>query len=58
MAQKPLVEGEPTKHIGVRLPESVWDPFNEMCARRGISKSAFLRAIVEASVLEEQEAAA
>ncbi len=58
MAQKPLAEGESTKHIGVRLPESVWEPFNEMCARRGISKSAFLREVVESSLSDEQEAAA
>ena len=58
MARKPLIEGESSRQLGVRLPESLWDEFDAVCNRRGIAKSDVVRGFVQEAVLEAREEAA
>ena len=58
MAQRPLVKGEQSKLIGVRLTQSLASAIEDAAVDRGIDRSSMIRELLEAAVSEHQEAAA
>lgn len=58
MAQRPLVKGEQSKLIGVRLTQSLASAIEEAASQRGIDRSSMIRELLEAAVHDHQEAAA
>lgn len=58
MAQQPLVEGEKSKLLAVRLPERLSVAIDLVAKERGVSRSSLARAFLEAAVNDLQEDAA
>lgn len=56
MAQSPVVEGEQTKVIPVRVNESLADDFIDLADRRGISRSDLMREAMRSYLEQEVEA--
>lgn len=56
MAQTPVVAGEKSKVIPVRVNESLADDFIELADRRGVSRSVLMREAMRTYL--EQEVAA
>lgn len=56
MAQAPVVAGEKSKVIPVRVNESLADDFIDLADRRGVSRSVLMREAMQ--LLVEQEVAA
>ncbi len=57
MSQRPLVEGEHTKLLNFRVPESFIDVVHAADKERGVTKSTLLREALR-QYLDEQEDAA
>ena len=58
MAQQPLVEGEKSKLLAVRLPERLSAAIDLVAQERGVSRSSLARALLEAAVNDLQGDAA
>ena len=56
MAQAPVVVGEKSKVIPVRVNESLADDFIELADRRGVSRSDLMREAMRTYLEQEVEA--
>lgn len=58
MAQQPLVRGEQSKVLGVRVTQDLATAIEQAAEQRGLDRSSLIRELLEAAVYEHQEAAA